>query len=532
MVKASKLGATQSSPIVDQTFLQHQSELNSLSAWQQAILDSSEYGIISTDTEGVIATFNRKAEESLGYKAEEVIGIKTPEIIHDLDEVVAYARQLSAELGREIEPGFEVFVARGRLGMVDNREWTYVRKDGSTFPVNLSVTAIRGADQEIVGFLGTFVDLTERKASQANLLESKSRYQALFDSAIDGFVVISDSGKIAECNPAGAKIFGCTQQQIVGQTIHDFSPELQPDGQFSNKKARKIIAAALAGSSQSFEWRHTRADGVEFDAEVSLSAITMDGEPRLLGAIRDITDRKRAEEERSLLINELERSNTEMERFTYTISHELKTPLVTISGFAGLLQRDAERGNHQKLAKHVDRVNGAVETMAELLNELLEMSRIGRIANQYQTISLDQLARDVVRMLEIGTDDDSPVFEIEPGLPSVSGDLARLQLVLKNLLENAVKFNGDQTATVIKIGCRQDGDDKVYFVQDNGIGIDPEYQDRVFGLFERLNPKVQGTGVGLALVQRVVEDHGGRIWVESEGAGKGSTFCFTLPAPE
>ena len=517
---------------MNRTFLQHQNELNSLSAWQQAILDSSEYGIISTDTEGVIATFNRTSEEMLGYRADEMIGINTPVTIHDPVEVEQYARQLSDELGREIEPGFEVFVAKGRLGMIDNREWTYVRKDGSTFPVNLSVTAIRGADQEIVGFLGTFLDLSERKASQAILRESESRYRTLFDSAIDGMVLISDEGRIIECNPAGSRGLGVTQEQIVGKTILDFSPQYQPDRQPSSDKIKAIIAAALKGASQFFEWRYLNADGAQFDAEVSLNAVTIGNEPHLLGAIRDITDRKKAEEDRSRLIDELEKSNTEKERFNYTISHELKTPLVTIAGFAGMLQREAEAGDSEKLPGHIRQINDAVATMADLLDELLELSRINRIISRHEPIALDEIAREVVQSIELLQGKKDHVIEIEPDMPPAVGDKPRLQLVLKNLLENAIKFSGDRQNVHIKIGYREEQAGMVYYVQDNGIGIDPAYQDRIFGLFERLNPKVQGTGVGLALAHRIIEDHGGRIWVESNGAGSGSTFCFTLAALE
>ena len=249
---------------MNEPHLQDQTELNSLSAWQKAILDSSEYGIISTDTEGVIATFNRTAEELLGYRSEEMIGLQTPEIIHDAAEVEEYAGELSRKLDQPIEPGFEAFVAKSRLGMIDNREWTYIRKDGTTFPVYLSVTAIRGADQKIVGFLGTFLDLTERKAFQANLRESESRYAALFDSAIDGILLIAEDDRIVECNPAGSRIFGCTQQQITGKSILDISPEYQSDGQLSDKMVKKMFKAALRGESQIFEWRYSKFDGTSF----------------------------------------------------------------------------------------------------------------------------------------------------------------------------------------------------------------------------------------------------------------------------
>lgn len=514
---------------IDKTVSQHQYDLNSLSAWQQAILDSSEYGIISTDTKGVIATFNRTAETLLGYKAEEMIGIQSPSIIHDPDEVSEYADLLSEELGYKIEPGFEVFVAKTRLGIIDEREWLYLRKDGSTFPVHLSVTAIREADQEIIGFLGTFFDLSERNTIQANLRESESRYGALFDSASDAIVLGGVDGSFIECNPSALTIFGCKKDQIIGSNIANFSPEYQPDGKLSSEKAKTIIGATQSGESQFFEWRHTRFDGTPFDTEVSLNAVTIDNVPHILGTIRDITDRKKADEERSLLITELEIKNAEMERFTYTISHELKSPLVTIAGFAGILQSDVNAGTTEKLPDHVLQITTAIDTMSDLLNELLELSRIGRVTNKHEKVRLNELAQTVVDAVRLQAGKRNIAFEIAPGIPEVWGDLSGLKEVLKNLIENAVKFSANQSDALVKIGSCKQLDEEIFYVQDNGIGIDPAYQDRIFGLFERLNPKIGGTGVGLALVQRILEDHGGRIWVESEGTGTGSTFCFTLP---
>lgn len=508
---------------------QHRDDINSLSAWQQAILDSSEYGIISTDTNGLIATFNRTSEILLGYSAEEMIGKQTPALIHVPAEVKEYADLLSRELGRKIEPGFETFVAKTRLGMIDNREWHYIRKDGSTFPVYLSVTAIRGVEQEIIGFLGTFFDLSERKSFQANLQESESRYEALFDSASDAIILGGIDGNFIECNPAALTVFGCTHQQIIGSGLGDFSPEYQPDGQLSGEKAKTIINAVLTGEPQFFEWRHTKFDGTAFDAEVSLTRVNIGKVSHLLGTIRDITDRKIADEERLQLIRELEIKNTEMERFSYTISHELKSPLVTIGGFAGILKSDLNSGSTDKLPQHIQKITKAVDTMSALLDELLELSRVGRVTNQHEKLGMGELVQVVVESVRLQVGARNITFEIEPDMPLVWGDLSRLQEVLKNLIENAVKFSANQAVALVKIGSRKEKDETIFFVRDNGSGIDLAYQDRIFSLFERLDPKIEGTGVGLSLVQRIVEDHGGRIWVESEGTGTGSCFCFTLP---
>ena len=458
---------------MNKTVSQHQNDLNSLSAWQQAILDSSEYGIISTDTKGMIATFNRTSEILLGYQAEEMIGIQTPAVVHDPEEVKEYAELLTRELGQKIEPGFEAFVAKTRLGIIDEREWRYVRKDGSTFPVHLTVTAIRGNNQEIIGFLGTFFDLSERKTIQDNLRESELRYEALFDSASDAIVLGEVDGRFVECNSAALNVFGCTEQQIIGGSLGKFSPEYQPDGKLSSTKAAAIIEATLNGKTSFFEWRHAKFDGTPFDAEVSLTAVAIGKGPHLLGTVRDITNRKEAEEERSLLTRELEIKNTEMERFTYTISHELKSPLVTIAGFTGILQTDIESGSTDNLPGHIRQITTAVDTMSVLLNELLELSRIGRVTSQREKIALGKLTQVVVETIKLQASARNITFEIESGMPEVWGDLPRLQEVLKNLVENAVKFSTDQSAALVRFGLRNNLNEEIFYVQDNGIGIDP-----------------------------------------------------------
>jgi signal transduction histidine kinase len=235
----------------------------------------------------------------------------------------------------------------------------------------------------------------------------------------------------------------------------------------------------------------------------------------------------RAERER--LIEELERRNAELERFTYTVSHDLRSPLVTVRGFVDLLEKDVAAGAPERVAADLARIRGATSTMEKLLRELLELSRVGRVMNPPERVSLDDLAREAIALLRGRLRAANVRVEVQPGLPFVLGDRIRLLEVFQNLIENAVKFRSGQGDPRVEIDSRPGPDGPVVTVRDNGVGIDPRFHDRVFALFERLDPRVEGTGVGLALVKRIVEVHGGRVWVESEGAGQGSTFCFSLP---
>ena len=266
-----------------------------------------------------------------------------------------------------------------------------------------------------------------------------------------------------------------------------------------------------------------------------------------LSALNDRLRRLLAEREE--LIEDLETKNVELERFTYTVSHDLKSPLVTIRGFLGYLVRDAAAGETERMQRDIERIEAATATMGRLLDELLELSRIGRMINSHERVGFAELAEQAVELASGQIAERGVEVQIAPDLPDVSGDRVRLLEVVQNLVENAVKFMGDQPSPRIEIGVRRDDEGgsaapegsqcnvapegrirNTFYVADNGIGIQPRYQEKVFGLFERLDQTVEGTGVGLAIVKRIVEFHGGRIWVESEGVGQGSAFCFTLPA--
>jgi signal transduction histidine kinase len=249
-------------------------------------------------------------------------------------------------------------------------------------------------------------------------------------------------------------------------------------------------------------------------------------------AQRELQERKRVEAEREKIIKELEIKNAELERFTYTVSHDLKSPLITIGGFLGLLEDDARSGNVDKLEHDLGRIREAKDKMHQLLNELLELSRIGRLMNSPADVPFAKIVDDALFLTKGRLMASNIRVNAAGELPIVHGDRPRLVEVLQNLVDNAAKFMGDQPEPCIEIGVREENGEKIFFVQDNGIGIKSNFHEKVFGLFDKLDPRSEGTGVGLALVKRIVEVHGGRIWVESGGKGMGSTFYFTLPIAE
>jgi signal transduction histidine kinase len=231
--------------------------------------------------------------------------------------------------------------------------------------------------------------------------------------------------------------------------------------------------------------------------------------------------------QRKNFIVELEAKNAELERFTYTVSHDLKSPLVTIKGFLGYLEKDAQAGNYEKLKQDKLRIESAVEKMQNLLKDLLELSRIGRLMNSPVEIPFNEIIKDTLEIVHGQIEAGKVLVEVKSSDIIIKCDRIRLTEVMQNLIDNAIKFMGTQSAPRIEIGNFLDKNENVFYVKDNGIGIAPEFYGKIFGLFDKLTNDSDGTGIGLALVKRIIEVHGGRIWVESQ-IGQGTTFYFTL----
>ena len=477
----------------------------------EAIYRAQPYAVIFANTNRQISMCNPAFTKIFGYREKEALG-RTTQFLYASDAVYE-------EMGRQ---RFNLTAAQ----KPEPYEVSYRRKNGEVFWGETVGTLVDDAEGKRLGYLGMIMDITERKQAEEALQESEERLRLVID-AMPAFISYADAEqRYRFVNRHYEKRFGLLRSEIVGRHIEEIL------GKPTYQAILPHIEVALSGQSLSYE---TTMEFEGLGRRTLEVAYIPDVGPE--GGVRgyyvlalDITERKQAEAEREHLIVELEAKNVELERFTYTVSHDLKSPLVTIKGFLGLLEKDVAVGNAERVKKDMEQISTAADKMGRLLDDLLELSRIGHLVNPPEAVSLTELACEAVEQVAGGIAECRAEVEIDPEMPVVYGDRVRLLEVLQNLIDNAVKYMGDQPAPHIAISGKEEGQEVVCSVRDNGIGIDPRYHEKVFGLFERLdNNRTEGTGIGLALAKGIVAVHGGRIWVESDGPGHGSTFCFTLP---
>jgi PAS domain S-box-containing protein len=347
---------------------------------------------------------------------------------------------------------------------------------------------------------------------------------------------------IIELNPAQENLTGYMREDILGKAVWDIQFELMPESQKSPGfyERMKQQSQSILASGEFANFNHptegvirSKSGEIRHILQTSFPIQTDSGTYRIGSIMRDISNQKQAELDRENLITELKAKNTELEQFTYTVSHDLKAPIITIKGFLGLLEKDALEGNIERVKKDIQRITEGTERMNRLLNELLDLSRIGRIVNPSQEVPFNAIVQDAIAMVQGRLNAGNVKIKLENGLPVVSVDRVRMVQVVQNLLDNSAKFMGGQPEPLIEIGTegKDINGNIIFFVKDNGSGIAAEQLERAFGLFQKLDTDADGTGIGLALVKRIIEVHGGRTWITSQGIGHGTTVYFTLPAP-
>ena len=403
-------------------------------------------------------------------------------------------------------------------------ELRMVNKDGTTFWAWLEVTVAQDAD-------GAFVcrvmlsDITERRKAEDALRESEGQLRASMEDAPDGVYLNDLAGNFLYGNRKTEEIIGYRREEIIGKNMMELNL-LPPDGL---AKAAELLQDNIRGKSTGpDELTLNKKDGNHIIVEINTSLVRRHGQPVVIGFVRDITERKRAEEAVRRKAKELQEKNDELNRFTYAVSHDLRSPLVTIRTFQGQLEQDLRSQDAARIEMDLGYIRNAADKMSRLLDELLRLSRVGRIMNPSEEAPLQAVVKEALDLVAGRITARGVQVDLTEEPVVVTGDRTRLVEVFMNLVDNAAKFMGDQPAPRVEIGVEQVGEELALFVRDNGIGIDPRLQPMLFGLFHKLDPGSEGTGIGLALVRRIVEVHGGRIWVESEGPGKGTTFRFTL----
>ena len=510
-------------------------------ALQNAIFNSANFSSIATDEKGVIQLFNVGAERMLGYTASEVVDKITPAEISDPQEVVARARELSHELNTTITPGFNALAFKASRGIEDIYELTYIRKDGSRFPAVVSVTALRDAQDGIIGYLLIGTDNTARKQVEAEqmLLDQRLRDQqfytrSLIESSIDALMTTDPRGIITDVNQQMEALTGCTRDELIGAPFKSYFTD--PD------QAETAIKRVLSGNKVTdYELTARARDGKE--TVVSYNATTFHDRDRKLqgvfAAARDVTERKRFEHTLQENNVELERAMAAAEKanlaksdFLSSMSHELRSPLNAILGFAQLINSDAPPPTPAQAAS-IDQILHAGWYLLDLINEILDLAQIesGKLALSREPTSLADVMLECQAMIEPQAQKRGIKMTFPPsGVPYfVDADRTRLKQVVINLLSNAIKYN--QPNGTVVVDCSMTSPERVRVsVRDTGAGLPPDKLLQLFQPFNRLGRErstEEGTGIGLVMSKRLVELMGGLIGVDSV-VGLGSVFWFEL----
>ena len=489
----------------------------------------------------------------------EIFGMSVDEVIESQSSWEKVLAQLHPEDRERYAKSHEQHLGKGTHEI----EYRIFRKDGAIRHIREVGIVFFDEDGNATESMGLLQDISEQK-DRIQDLENRDAMAQQVETITDigHFIWDIRRSRYRYTSPGDLRILGTEREPHENKvnSLDDYLADIHEDD-------RELVAEAYRRHFEknhqlNIEYRFVPGDGSERWIREKSVVIEDDtsGDNQVIGVIQEISEQKKSEQrlrdardsleteveartrkltetvdrlnteigEREVISSELEVKNAELERFTYTVSHDLKSPLVTIRGFLGLLEKDIEAADSKRIAEDIEKLKSATDTMGVLLNDLLELSRVGRVMGEPVSCSLTGMVEQAIELVKSDLDSYGIEITVED-MPSVKVDETRIVEVFLNLLENAIKFSGEQQAPHIHISAKPMDGMICCSVRDNGIGIEEQYYSQIFELFERLDAQVDGTGIGLALVKRIIEIHGGKIWVESAGPGLGCTMSFTLP---
>jgi len=484
------------------------------------LLESAPDAIVIVDQKGLIQLINAQTEKLFGYTRAELIGAPVETLVPQCFRGRHWSHRegyAQSPQPRSMGAGLELY---GR------------RKDGTEFPIEISLSPLETAEGTLV--CSAIRDVTQRKQLAERHRENELRFRLLIDAVKDYAIISLDAdGLVTTWNTGAERLKGYSSGEIIGQHLSRFYPQADIA---RRKPDQELQQAASTGHMEDQGWR-VRKDGSHFWAEVAITAVH-DSAGKLIGFLKiakDITAKRDAEDQIQKLnseltqrVEELGTVNRELESFSYSVSHDLRAPLRHVDGFARILKEEYSPTLPEDAIRYLDRILEAATHMGQLIDDLLNLARIGRREMKREGVRIANVVKQAIAELPSEAQERHIEWRIEP-LPEMNCDAGLLKLVFSNLLSNAVKFTRKQPIAVIEIGARMTGGVATIFVRDNGVGFDPRYADKLFGVFQRLHrhEDFEGTGVGLATVQRIIRRHGGEIWAESQ-VNSGTTFSFTL----